>query len=347
MVEPRRSGPVPPHLPARSCSAPSSPPSPSSPPPCWRRASDRPRRRSHPTSAASSRRSRRPPRFPVRFYLVAMIFIIFDIEIVFLYPWAVDFHQLGVFGLVEVLVFAVVVFVAFLYLVSNGALSWGPVAPAGAGDAGPHLGVDDHPHHRGPGVPGPGRLGAGRGPRGPPAQLPDRPGRGPGEVGPAQQRVAGHLRPGLLRHRDDVGGRRRLRHQPPRHGGVPGLAPPGRPHDRGRPGLPEDGPGAPTGLRPDDGAQVGHLDGRVRLHRRDVQQLRHRPGGRPDRPRRRLRTGVPPLSRDAAARHPDPAREDPDRRDHPAAGPRGRRRAHHGVRSRGGRRRPVRVATPR
>ena len=56
-----------------------------------------------------------------------MIFIIFDIEIVFLYPWAVVFHQLGVFGLVEVLVFAVVVFVAFLYLVSNGALSWGPV----------------------------------------------------------------------------------------------------------------------------------------------------------------------------------------------------------------------------
>jgi NADH-quinone oxidoreductase subunit A len=70
---------------------------------------------------------REPPlRFPVRFYLVAMIFIIFDIEVVFLYPWAVDFHQLGVFGLVEVLVFALVVFVAFLYLVSNGALSWGP-----------------------------------------------------------------------------------------------------------------------------------------------------------------------------------------------------------------------------
>jgi NADH-quinone oxidoreductase subunit A len=67
-----------------------------------------------------------PQRFPVRFYLVAMIFIIFDIEIVFLYPWAVVFRQLRVFGLIEVLVFAVVVFVAFLYLVSNGALSWGP-----------------------------------------------------------------------------------------------------------------------------------------------------------------------------------------------------------------------------
>ncbi len=67
-----------------------------------------------------------PTRFPVRFYLVAMIFIIFDIEIVFLYPWAVIFRQIRVFGFVEVLIFAVVVFVAFLYLVSNGALSWGP-----------------------------------------------------------------------------------------------------------------------------------------------------------------------------------------------------------------------------
>lgn len=67
-----------------------------------------------------------PTRFPVRFYLIAMIFIIFDIEVVFLYPWAVVFRQLRVFGLVEVLVFAAVVIVAFLYLVSNGALQWGP-----------------------------------------------------------------------------------------------------------------------------------------------------------------------------------------------------------------------------
>jgi len=65
-------------------------------------------------------------RFPVRFYLVAMIFIIFDIEVVFLYPWAVIFHQLGRFGLVEMLVFALALVVAFAYLVSNGALEWGP-----------------------------------------------------------------------------------------------------------------------------------------------------------------------------------------------------------------------------
>ena len=67
-----------------------------------------------------------PQRFPVRFYLVAMIFIIFDIEIVFLYPWAVTYRQLGSFGFIEVVIFAVVVFLSFLYLVSNGALDWGP-----------------------------------------------------------------------------------------------------------------------------------------------------------------------------------------------------------------------------
>jgi NADH-quinone oxidoreductase subunit A len=68
-----------------------------------------------------------PERFPVRFYLVAMIFIVFDIEIVFLYPWAVNYRQLGGFGLVEMLTFALAVFVSFLYMLSRGALDWGPV----------------------------------------------------------------------------------------------------------------------------------------------------------------------------------------------------------------------------
>ena len=85
--------------------------------------------------------SREPAeRFPVRFYLIAMIFIIFDIEIVFLYPWAVIFDRLGTFGLVEMAVFAIAVLVSFVYLLSNGALDWGPevsrraVAPAGSLD---------------------------------------------------------------------------------------------------------------------------------------------------------------------------------------------------------------------
>ena len=66
-------------------------------------------------------------RFPVRFYLVAMIFIVFDIEIIFIYPWAVIFRQLALFGIIEMVVFAVAVFVSFMYLISNGALDWGPV----------------------------------------------------------------------------------------------------------------------------------------------------------------------------------------------------------------------------
>jgi NADH-quinone oxidoreductase subunit A len=68
-----------------------------------------------------------PERFPVRFYLVAMIFVVFDIEIIFLYPWAVIYRDLGVFGLVEIVVFAVAVFVSFVYIISNGALDWGPI----------------------------------------------------------------------------------------------------------------------------------------------------------------------------------------------------------------------------
>lgn len=65
-------------------------------------------------------------RFPVRFYLIAMIFIVFDIEIIFLYPWAVIYRNLGAVGLVEVLLFSVAVLVSFAYLLANGALDWGP-----------------------------------------------------------------------------------------------------------------------------------------------------------------------------------------------------------------------------
>ncbi len=68
-----------------------------------------------------------PERFPVRFYLVAMLFVIFDIEIVFLYPWAVNYEALGLFGLVAVLIFSALVFESFVYLISKGALEWGPL----------------------------------------------------------------------------------------------------------------------------------------------------------------------------------------------------------------------------
>lgn len=66
-----------------------------------------------------------PERFPVRFFLVAMIFIVFDVEIVFLYPWAVSQGSLGLFGLVAILIFSFAVFESFVYLIGKGALEWG------------------------------------------------------------------------------------------------------------------------------------------------------------------------------------------------------------------------------
>ena len=68
-----------------------------------------------------------PERFPVRFFLVAMIFIVFDVEIVFLYPWAVTHGALGLFGLVAIGIFSFAVFESFVYLISKGALEWGPL----------------------------------------------------------------------------------------------------------------------------------------------------------------------------------------------------------------------------
>ena len=63
-------------------------------------------------------------RFPIKYYLTAMLFIVFDIEIVFLYPWAVAFDSLGVFALVEMLLFMATVFVAYAYVWRRGGLSW-------------------------------------------------------------------------------------------------------------------------------------------------------------------------------------------------------------------------------
>jgi len=63
-------------------------------------------------------------RFSVRFYIVAMLFIVFDIEAVFLYPWAVIFRELKVFGLVEMGVFIAILLVGFVYVWKKGALEW-------------------------------------------------------------------------------------------------------------------------------------------------------------------------------------------------------------------------------
>jgi len=63
-------------------------------------------------------------RFPVKFYLMAMMFIVFDIEAIFLYPWAVQLRALGGFGLAEMFTFVAVLFVGLLYIWRKGVLNW-------------------------------------------------------------------------------------------------------------------------------------------------------------------------------------------------------------------------------
>ncbi len=63
-------------------------------------------------------------RFTVKFYLVAVLFILFDIEAVFLYPWAVTFRQLGLYGLVEMGLFIFILLVGYVYLLKKRALEW-------------------------------------------------------------------------------------------------------------------------------------------------------------------------------------------------------------------------------
>lgn len=70
----------------------------------------------------------RPERFPVKFFLVAMIFIVFDIEIIFLFPFALVYRELGGYGIAAIVIFVAAVFESFVYLIGNGALDWGPIA---------------------------------------------------------------------------------------------------------------------------------------------------------------------------------------------------------------------------
>ncbi len=63
-------------------------------------------------------------RFTVRFYLIAILFILFDVEIVFMYPWAVNFMSLGWFGFIEMLIFIVILLIGYYYAIKKGALQW-------------------------------------------------------------------------------------------------------------------------------------------------------------------------------------------------------------------------------
>jgi NADH-quinone oxidoreductase subunit A len=63
-------------------------------------------------------------RMPIKFYLVAVMFILFDVEVIFFYPWAVTFRQLGLFGFVEMLIFVAILLVGYVYAWKKGALEW-------------------------------------------------------------------------------------------------------------------------------------------------------------------------------------------------------------------------------
>jgi NADH-quinone oxidoreductase subunit A len=72
--------------------------------------------------------SREPPaRFPVAFYIVAMLFIMFDIEIIFIYPYAVSRSTLGMYGFVAIAIFSALFFLTFVYEIARGGLDWGPL----------------------------------------------------------------------------------------------------------------------------------------------------------------------------------------------------------------------------
>ena len=63
-------------------------------------------------------------RMPIRFYLIAVLFILFDIEVVFFLPWAIVFRQLGLFGLIEMVIFIMILLVGYVYAWKKGALEW-------------------------------------------------------------------------------------------------------------------------------------------------------------------------------------------------------------------------------
>ncbi len=63
-------------------------------------------------------------RFSVKFYLIAILFVVFDVEAIYLYPWAVSYHRLGLFALIEMLVFIALLLVGYVYAWKKGVLQW-------------------------------------------------------------------------------------------------------------------------------------------------------------------------------------------------------------------------------
>jgi NADH-quinone oxidoreductase subunit A len=93
--------------------------------------------RTNPTNPASSNSVKDEPyesgiipfgdakrRIPIQFYVIAVLFVLFDVEVILMYPWAVAARQLGLFGLIEMAVFIVILLVGFIYAWKNGAFKW-------------------------------------------------------------------------------------------------------------------------------------------------------------------------------------------------------------------------------
>lgn len=62
--------------------------------------------------------------FSIKYFLVAILFVLFDIEVIFMYPWAVNFRQLGVWGLVEMFIYVAIILIGFAYIIKKDALKW-------------------------------------------------------------------------------------------------------------------------------------------------------------------------------------------------------------------------------
>jgi hypothetical protein len=240
-------------------------------------------------------------KFDVRYYLIAILFIIFDLEIAFVFPWAVVFATLGVFGLIEMGMF----------------LGFWCSASSTSGRRERSNGSEPNRRNRAdfaqPDADR-GRLTTSCAPA-PTIRCWSAASSPPhgcaGQLGAHRFDVADDLRSGLLRGGDDARRRRAPGSRPLRRG-VPPVAAPVRRDDRGRHPGQQDGAGAAQGLRPDARAEVGHLDGFLRQRRRLLPLFLF--GGarlRPHRAGRRLRAGLSADRRSADLRHPAIAEEDP------------------------------------